>query len=84
MAKLILPFRPGGRNWPTKPLRMNGVCFCARKYAAMARMIGSVRFIVNRHIQDFTRMALISTSRGQLAVRDLEKLREYCEQVLAN
>jgi CRP-like cAMP-binding protein len=50
---------------------------------AMARMIGSVRVIVNRHIQDFIRMGLISTSRGQLVVRDLEKLREYCELALA-
>ena len=50
---------------------------------AMARMIGSVRVIVNRHIQDFIQMGLISTSRGQLVVHDLEKLREYCEQVLA-
>ena len=49
---------------------------------AMARMIGSVRVIVNRHIQDFIKMGLISTSRGQLVVRDLEKLREYCEMVL--
>ena len=50
---------------------------------AMARMIGSVRVVVNRHIQDFVRMGLISTSRGQLVVRDLEKLREYCEQALS-
>ena len=50
---------------------------------AMARMIGSVRVIVNRHIQDFIKMGLISTSRGQLVVHDLEKLREYCEMVLA-
>ena len=50
---------------------------------AMARMIGSVRVIVNRHIQDFIRMGLISTSRGRLVVHDLEKLREYCELVLA-
>ena len=50
---------------------------------AMARMIGSVRVIVNRHLQDFIRMGLISTSRGQLVVHDLEKLREYCERALA-
>ena len=50
---------------------------------AMARMIGSVRVIVNRHLQDFIRMGLISTSRGELVVRDLEKLREYCEQALS-
>jgi CRP-like cAMP-binding protein len=50
---------------------------------AMARMIGSVRAVVNRHIQDFVRMGLISTSRGRLVVHDLEKLREYCERALA-
>jgi CRP-like cAMP-binding protein len=49
---------------------------------AMARMIGSVRVIVNRHLQDFIHMGLISTSRGELVVRDLEKLREYCELAL--
>ena len=27
-------------------------------------------------------MGLISTSRGQLVVNDLEKLREYCERAL--
>ena len=50
---------------------------------AMARMIGSVRVIVNRHLQDFMKMGLISTSRGELVVRDLEKLRMYCERLLA-
>jgi CRP-like cAMP-binding protein len=50
---------------------------------AMARMIGTVRVVVNRHIQDFTRMGLISTSRGRLVVNDLEKLREYCEHVIS-
>ena len=50
----------------------------------MARMIGSVRVVVNRHIQDFKRMGLISTSRGQLVVRDLEKLHEYCEELLSH
>ena len=50
---------------------------------AMARMIGSVRVVVNRHIQDFKQMGLITTSHGQLVVNDLEKLREYCEKALA-
>lgn len=49
---------------------------------SMARMIGSVRAVVNRHIQEFIQMGLISTSRGQLVVRDLEKLRAYCENLL--
>lgn len=46
---------------------------------AMARMIGSVRAVVNRHIQEFTQQGLISTSHGELVVKDLEKLRDYCE-----
>jgi CRP-like cAMP-binding protein len=50
---------------------------------AMARMIGSVRVVVNRHIQDFIQMGLISTTRGRLVVHDLEKLREYCERALS-
>jgi CRP-like cAMP-binding protein len=48
---------------------------------AMARMIGSVRVVVNRHIQEFIRMGMISTSRGQLVVRDLEKLQIFCERL---
>ena len=51
---------------------------------AMARMIGSVRVVVNRHIQDFIKMGLITTTHGQLVVRDLEKLREYCERALSS
>lgn len=39
---------------------------------AMARMIGSVRVVVNRHLQGFIQMGLITTGRGQLVVRDLE------------
>lgn len=50
---------------------------------AMARMIGSVRVVVNRHLQEFIRMGLISTSQGRLVVCDLEKLREYCESLLS-
>jgi CRP/FNR family cyclic AMP-dependent transcriptional regulator len=49
---------------------------------SMARMIGSVRVVVNRHIQEFIKMGLISTSPGKLVVRDLEKLRDYCERLL--
>lgn len=49
---------------------------------AMARMIGSVRVVVNRHIQELTRLEMISTSRGQLVVSDLEKLRHYCDHLL--
>jgi CRP-like cAMP-binding protein len=48
---------------------------------AMARMIGSVRVVVNRHIQEFIQMGMISTSRGQLVVRDLEKLQGFCERL---
>lgn len=50
----------------------------------MARMIGSVRVVVNRHIQELTRLDLIHTNRGQLVVNDLERLREYCENLLGS
>ena len=50
----------------------------------MARMIGSVRVVVNRHLQELTRLDLIHTSRGQLIVHDLERLREYCEGLLGS
>ena len=50
---------------------------------AMARMIGSVRVVVNRHIQEFTQMGLITTSTGKLMVNDLQKLRDYCERALS-
>jgi CRP/FNR family transcriptional regulator len=49
---------------------------------AMARMIGSVRVVVNRHLQDFAARGLISKKRGRLVVRDLEKLRSYCGELL--
>jgi CRP/FNR family transcriptional regulator, cyclic AMP receptor protein len=49
---------------------------------AMARMIGSVRVVVNRHIQEFIQRGIISTSRGQLVVRDLDKLKALCERLL--
>ncbi|MBN1478492.1 Crp/Fnr family transcriptional regulator [Candidatus Sumerlaeota bacterium] len=48
---------------------------------AMARMIGSVRVVVNRHIQDFKRLGLISKRHGKLIVTDLEKLHEFCERL---
>ncbi|MBN1475963.1 Crp/Fnr family transcriptional regulator [Candidatus Sumerlaeota bacterium] len=49
---------------------------------AMARMIGSVRAVVNRHLQDFIQRGLISTSHGKLVVHDLAKLKEHCERLL--
>jgi CRP/FNR family transcriptional regulator, cyclic AMP receptor protein len=49
---------------------------------AMARMIGSVRVVVNRHLQDFAARGLITKKRGHLVVRDLEKLRAYCGELL--
>jgi CRP/FNR family transcriptional regulator, cyclic AMP receptor protein len=49
---------------------------------AMARMIGSVRVVVNRHLQEFSAKGLISKKRGQLTVQNMEKLRRYCEEVL--
>lgn len=50
----------------------------------MARMIGSVRVVVNRHLQELARLDLIHTSRGKLVVTDLERLRKYCEELLGS
>ena len=51
---------------------------------AMARMIGTVRVVVNRHLQNLTEMGLIRTRRGELVVRDLEELKDYCESLLSD
>jgi CRP-like cAMP-binding protein len=48
---------------------------------AMARMIGSVRVVVNRHLQDFSAMGLIDKKRGKLTVQSIERLRSYCEEL---
>lgn len=45
----------------------------------LARMIGSVRVVVNRHIQDLKRAGVVQTSRGRLAVSDPERLFDVCE-----
>lgn len=74
-AKPDLPLAPAG----CRPLPLVNTL----SDEAMARMIGSVRVVVNRHIQDFIKMGLITTTRGQLVVRDLEKLREFCESMLS-
>jgi CRP-like cAMP-binding protein len=80
LAKLILfeatphPFPREGREPPKLPL-INTL-----SDEAMARMIGSVRVVVNRHLQDFKRLGLIKKSRGRLIVTDLEELREFCER----
>lgn len=82
LAKLILQqaargFSLGDEDAPRPPL-INTL-----SDEAMARMIGSVRVVVNRHLQDFVRMGLITTGRGELVVRDLEKLRDFCERALS-
>lgn len=48
---------------------------------AMARMIGSVRVVVNRHLQDLKRRGLITKDPGKLVVTNLEKLRQFCERL---
>lgn len=81
LARLILmqatpePMPPEGHAPPRLPL-VNTL-----SDEAMARIIGSVRVVVNRHLQDFKRLGLISTSHGKLMVTDLEKLREFCERL---
>jgi len=46
----------------------------------IAKMIGSVRAVVNRSIQKLKREGMVSTKRNSIIVEDLEKLRETYSQ----
>jgi len=46
----------------------------------IAKMIGSVRSVVNRSIQKLKREGMVSTKRNSIIVEDLEKLRETYSQ----
>lgn len=82
LGKLILhqatPFSPISAGEPNLSNLINKL-----SDDAMARMIGSVRAVVNRHIQEFTELGLITTSKGELVVKDLENLRKHCENALS-
>ncbi len=71
LARLILrhadPEHAGGGE---VPVRLIGDL----PHEVLAHMIGSVRAVVNRHLQAWKRKGIASVRRGHLAIRDLEAL----------
>ncbi len=49
-------------------------------HAELAKMIGTVRVVANRQIQNLKREGIIEARRGHLMVKDLEALVAKCEQ----
>jgi len=47
----------------------------------LARMIGSVRVVVTRHIQQWKQEGLVSTHRKHLAIRDLNGILNHCRKI---
>lgn len=52
-------------------------------HEALARMIGSVRVVVSRHIQHWKKNGAVSTSRKHLVIRDLKALETNCNEIEA-
>jgi len=52
------------------------------KHEKLARMIGSVRQVVNQHLQRLKKSGALEHGTGELFVRDLELLKNYAEGIL--
>jgi len=50
-------------------------------HETLARMIGSVRVVVSRHIQLWKQNGTVSTARKQLVIRDLKGLENTCHKI---
>ncbi len=53
-------------------------------HETLARMIGSVRVVVSRHIQKWKENGAVSTARKHLAIQDLKGLMNGCHKVEAS
>ncbi len=53
-------------------------------HAVLARMIGSVRVVVSRHIQEWKKNGVVSTKRKHLAILDLKALETACNKIEAS
>ncbi len=51
-------------------------------HETLARMVGSVRQVVNRHLQAFKRKGLVAGEKGHWVVSDLEELKARAGEVL--
>jgi CRP-like cAMP-binding protein len=77
LARLILRYTASDR--PEAPLRP----IDDLSHETLASLIGSVRVVVNRHIQGLKRDGVISARRGHLAVEDLGSLVRRCRNPAA-
>ncbi len=50
-------------------------------HEALARMVGSVRVVINRHLQHWKRHGVIDYQRGNMVVKDLEALAAWCKDL---
>ncbi len=73
LARLILhhvdpdPVSPAGHTYPVRLIN-------DLSHDALAAMVGSVRTVVNRHLQQLKKAGAVDFHRGHLAVTDLEAL----------
>jgi len=50
-------------------------------HEVLARMIGSVRVVVSRHIQEWKKNGAVDASRKHLAILDLKALETHCDKI---
>ncbi len=48
-------------------------------HEALARMVGTVRVVVNRHLRQWKTKGIIDYKRGSLIIKDLEALARWCK-----
>lgn len=82
LARLILRYSDPGRSQVDPgpyPVRLINDL----SHESLAHMIGSVRQVVNRHLQELQRQGVVHGGRGQRVVRDLEALHRKAQTTLA-
>jgi len=83
LASLILrnvnPEHPMAKKTPPPLYLINDL-----SHEAIARLVGSVRVVVTRHLQHWRKLGIIDYQRGKLVVKDLEALAYWCKDLLDN
>jgi CRP-like cAMP-binding protein len=80
LSKLIL--RNIDEEKPTKPNEHTVKLINDLSHETIAKMIGSVRAVVNRSIQKLKQDKVIETTRKEKRVKNLRALMDHCEDVL--
>ncbi len=78
MARLILRHTDPQAHGDSHPVRL----IADLNHETLARMVGSVRQVVNRHLQGFRRRGLVEGEKGRWVVTDLEALKAQAGEVL--